>query len=282
MVPLTYPEEWGVSYRGPEDEWEPYNSSSGTSASTREGLWIWTRFPDGTELPVPAHWLPEWPHSSLALTAFGTILLIITLLGGIGNGIVIWIFRRYRCMRKSATILVINLATADLLNGVTHTLATLSSFRGIWQFHYIGCKVYAGLVGFFGIVSILTLSLIAVERLHSIANPRIFRSRRITPKRIKQACAFVWLSSLLIIMPPYLGWGNYVPDGLLTHCTWDFFSQTVLNRTLRGRSVRVLIVKPPVVPTNHDAGKTFLKETKDVDSARSKGIIMQDLTVEAP
>ncbi|CAG0897449.1 unnamed protein product [Darwinula stevensoni] len=135
---------------------------------------------------------------------------------------------RHRCLRKTATVLVLNLAAADLGNSLMHSMATVSSFSHGWQFGNSGCKFYAGMVGLFGLVSIMTLSAIAVERCLVIASSAKFSKP--TPELAKRVCVGIWFYCLVLVIPPYLGWSDYVPEAFLTSCTWDFYTRTLSNR----------------------------------------------------
>ncbi|CAG0894133.1 unnamed protein product [Darwinula stevensoni] len=159
--------------------------------------------------------------------------------------------RGHRCLRKTATVFVLNLAAADLGNSLMHSMATVSSFNDGWQFGNAGCKFYAGMVGLFGLVSIMTLSAIAVERCLVIVPPSSKFSKP-TPLFAKkdasfvaaclfeleaerrlpslQVCIGIWFYCLALVIPPYLGWSDYVPEAFLTSCTWDFYTRTLSNR----------------------------------------------------
>jgi len=71
---------------------------------------------------------------------------------------------RFRRLRTPANIFIMNLAVADLGACCLHSLAAYSNFNGRWSFGRIGCQLYGLSVGLFGLISILTLSAIAVER----------------------------------------------------------------------------------------------------------------------
>ena len=43
-------------------------------------------------------------------------------------------------------------------------------------------------------------------------------------------CIGIWLYCLALVIPPYLGWSDYVPEAFLTSCTWDFYTRTPSNR----------------------------------------------------
>lgn len=43
-------------------------------------------------------------------------------------------------------------------------------------------------------------------------------------------CFAIWLHCTLLVIMPLLGWSRYVPEGLLTSCSWDYTTRTASNR----------------------------------------------------
>ncbi|KAK7933788.1 hypothetical protein WMY93_004684 [Mugilogobius chulae] len=50
-------------------------------------------------------------------------------------------------------------------------------------------------------------------------------------RRTAVAIALVWLYSLAWSLAPLLGWSSYIPEGLMTSCTWDYVTYSVSNRS---------------------------------------------------
>lgn len=46
-----------------------------------------------------------------------------------------------------------------------------------------------------------------------------------------QVCVFIWLHCGILVMLPFFGWSSYVPEGLLTSCSWDYTTRTASNRS---------------------------------------------------
>jgi r-opsin len=107
-------------------------------------------------------------------------------------------------------------------------MAAYSNFNGRWAFGRLGCKLYAMGITCFGLVSILTFSAIACERclVIGVASSRVKVSR----SQAKKACCFIWLHCAVLVSMPLFGWSSYVPEGLLTTCSWDYKTRTVSNR----------------------------------------------------
>ncbi|XP_039926557.1 melanopsin isoform X7 [Hirundo rustica] len=88
-----------------------------------------------------------------------------------------------------------------------------------------GCELYAFCGALFGITSMITLMVIALDRYFVITKP--LASVGVTSK--KKALVIlvgVWLYSLAWSLPPFFGWSAYVPEGLLTSCSWDYMTFT--------------------------------------------------------
>ncbi|XP_035205617.1 rhodopsin, GQ-coupled-like, partial [Stegodyphus dumicola] len=138
---------------------------------------------------------------------------------------------RYRRLRSPANTLIVNLAVSDVLNGFLHPMATYSSFKEVWMFGKLGCEIYASLCGLFGLVSIATLTAIAIERCLVISVKPWYGGILFTNAKAKVAIIFIWIYCLAIMLPPLFGWGALVPEGFLTSCSFDYLSRTSLNRS---------------------------------------------------
>ena len=132
----------------------------------------------------------------------GRILLpimfgIIVLLGVTGNGLVIYSYISRKQMRTLTNMLILNLATADLLFLVI--CIPLTAFRFIasfWPLGDIGCKISQYCVYVSVYVGIYTLVLMAISRYCAIVHP--LSSIRIRTKRnVVAAIILTWTICLL-------------------------------------------------------------------------------------
>ncbi|KAI1231672.1 Melanopsin-A, partial [Lamprotornis superbus] len=133
---------------------------------------------------------------------------------------------RSRSLQTPANILIINLAISDFLMSITQSpVFFTSSLYKHWIFGEKGCELYAFCGALFGITSMITLMVIALDRYFVITKP--LASVGVTSK--KKALIIlvgVWLYSLAWSLPPFFGWSAYVPEGLLTSCSWDYMTFT--------------------------------------------------------
>ncbi|KAG8320956.1 hypothetical protein J6590_056583, partial [Homalodisca vitripennis] len=126
----------------------------------------------------------EWGHlpgvEPSVYYIIGALLAIVGSVGVLGNTLVLLVFTRFRRLRGPFSAFIVNLAVADLCTSLLHSMAVVSSFSQRWVFGKIGCQLYAGGVGHFGLLSIVTLAAIAVERYMVITSKPLSKSWRIT------------------------------------------------------------------------------------------------------
>ncbi|KFV98203.1 Melanopsin, partial [Eurypyga helias] len=165
--------------------------------------------------------VPDHAHYTI-----GVVILIVGITGTLGNFLVIYAFCRSRSLQTPANIFIINLAISDFLMSITQSpVFFTNSLHKRWIFGEKGCELYAFCGALFGITSMITLMVIALERYFVITKP--LASVGVTSK--KKALIIlvgVWLYSLAWSLPPFFGWSAYVPEGLLTSCSWDYMTFT--------------------------------------------------------
>uniref|UniRef100_A0A3B3Y3C9 G-protein coupled receptors family 1 profile domain-containing protein n=1 Tax=Poecilia mexicana TaxID=48701 RepID=A0A3B3Y3C9_9TELE len=71
----------------------------------------------------------------------------------------------------------------------------------------------------------ITLMVIAIDRYFVITRP-LTSIGALSRKRALLILLAVWAYSLGWSLPPFFGWSAYVPEGLLTSCTWDYMTFT--------------------------------------------------------
>eukprot|EP00073_Rattus_norvegicus_P053092 XP_017455476.1 PREDICTED: melanopsin isoform X3 [Rattus norvegicus] len=176
-------------------------------------------------VPFPTVDVPDHAHYTL-----GTVILLVGLTGMLGNLTVIYTFCRNRGLRTPANMLIINLAVSDFLMSFTQApVFFASSLYKKWLFGETGCKFYAFCGAVFGIVSMITLTAIAMDRYLVITRPLATIGMR-SKRRTALVLLGVWLYALAWSLPPFFGWSAYVPEGLLTSCSWDYVTFTPLVR----------------------------------------------------
>ncbi|XP_034555731.1 opsin-5-like [Notolabrus celidotus] len=123
---------------------------------------------------------------------------------------------------KPPELLSVNLAVTDLGAAITmYPLAVASAWSHRWLGGDTTC-IYYGLVGFFfGIASIMNLTVMAIVRFVVSLNLQSPREK-ITWRTVKVLCMWIWLYALIWAMFPIMGWGRYGPEpfGLSCSLAW--------------------------------------------------------------
>ncbi|KAK7507135.1 hypothetical protein BaRGS_00001070, partial [Batillaria attramentaria] len=193
-------------------------SSDGAGAVISQGSWH-------------RHWQGMDPATDTQHLILGIVMVILSAASILGNALVVWTCVRYRSLRTSSNLLVVNLAFGDLFMCVLDfPLFAAASFLGGWPFGDTVCQVYAMTTATAGLVTINTLAVISLDRYYAVVhrlNPRQHTSRWI----MGGAVALVWVYSVLWAAAPVLGWGNYILDGIGTTCTFDYLTRTAHNRS---------------------------------------------------
>ncbi|XP_004483276.1 melanopsin [Dasypus novemcinctus] len=169
--------------------------------------------------PFPTADVPAHAHYTL-----GSVILLVGLTGTLGNLTVIYTFCRSRGLWTTANTFVINLAVSDLLMSITQApVFFASSLYKQWIFGETGCEIYAFCGALFGIASMMTLLAISLDRYLVITRP-LAATGVVSRRRALLALPGIWLYALAWSLPPFFGWSAYVPEGLLTSCSWDYSS----------------------------------------------------------
>ena len=150
------------------------------------------------------------------------ILSIICNASVLGNLIVFVIFTRRHAFRTVTNGFLLNLAFADLLVSVLNmpiTVVTIVKQR--WIFGKNAC-VLLGLTTLLSFVSsVMWLAMIAINKYYYVVKwktyPVVF-----TPRRSVVFGAIVWLMSLLLSLPPIVGWAEfrYIPGKSFCFVYW--------------------------------------------------------------
>ncbi|XP_034536947.1 melanopsin-A [Notolabrus celidotus] len=171
--------------------------------------------------PFPTVDVPDHAHYTI-----GSVILAIGITGMVGNFLVIYAFCKSRSLRTPANMFIINLAVTDLLMCVTQSpIFFTTSMHKRWIFGEKGCELYAFCGALFGICSMITLMVIAIDRYFVITRP-LTSIGKLSRKRALLILLAAWTYSLGWSLPPFFGWSAYVPEGLLTSCTWDYMTFT--------------------------------------------------------
>ncbi|XP_069569172.1 melanopsin-A-like [Brachyistius frenatus] len=171
--------------------------------------------------PFPTVDVPDHAHYTI-----GVVILAVGITGILGNFLVIYAFCRSRSLRTPSNIFIINLAVTDFLMCLTQApVFFITSMHKKWIFGKRGCEMYAFCGALFGICSMMTLMVIAVDRYVVITRP-LASLGAMSRKKALSILAAAWVYSMGWSLPPFFGWSAYVPQGLMTSCSWDYMTFT--------------------------------------------------------
>ncbi|XP_075870790.1 melanopsin-A-like isoform X1 [Nelusetta ayraudi] len=170
--------------------------------------------------------VPDHAHYIIALFVF-----VIGTLGMTGNVLVMFAFYSNKKLQSLPNYFIVNLALSDFLMAFTQSpIFFINCLYKEWVFGEMGCKMYAFCGALFGITSMITLLAISIDRYIVITKP-LQAIHWNSKRRTALAIVLVWLYSLAWSLAPLVGWSSYIPEGLMTSCTWDYVTYTLANRS---------------------------------------------------
>ncbi|XP_061789480.1 opsin 4xb isoform X1 [Nerophis lumbriciformis] len=170
--------------------------------------------------------VPDHAHYIVA-----ACILVIGTLGVAGNALVMFAFYSNKKLRNLPNYFIMNLAVSDFLMAFTQSpIFFINCLYKEWVFGEMGCKMYAFCGALFGITSMINLLAISIDRYLVITKP-LRAIHWSSKRRTTLAIITVWLYSLAWSLAPLVGWSSYIPEGLMTSCTWDYVTYTLANRS---------------------------------------------------
>ncbi|XP_044205553.1 parapinopsin-like [Thunnus albacares] len=167
----------------------------------------------------------------LSRTGFIILAIIMAIFTGpaiILNATVIMVSLMYKQLRKPLNYALVNMAVADLGTAMTGgVLSVVNNAQGYFSLGRTGCVMEGFAVSLFGITSLCTVALIAVERMFVVCKPL----GQITFQNNHAVGGIVlsWLWSLTWNLPPLFGWGRYELEGVGTSCAPDWHNRDPHN-----------------------------------------------------
>ncbi|XP_067255044.1 opsin 4xa [Chanodichthys erythropterus] len=170
--------------------------------------------------------VPDHAHYIVAF-----FVAIIGAVGVIGNLLVMYAFFSNKKLRTPPNYFIMNLAVSDFLMAITQSpIFFVNCMYKEWVFGEMGCKMYAFCGALFGITSMINLLAISIDRYIVITKP-LQAIRWTSGRRTLIIILLVWIYSLSWSLAPLLGWSSYIPEGLMTSCTWDYVTSTPANKS---------------------------------------------------
>ncbi|KAL9971863.1 hypothetical protein ACROYT_G018078 [Oculina patagonica] len=145
-------------------------------------------FPPNTTPAVTEETPETLSQLYVILTTF--FFSFIILVGLTGNSLIVATLSRWREMRTPCNLLIANICAADLgVCVLAAPLRIIEIYRG-WLFGDVMCYILSPLQDVFVVVSVVTQTVIALERHRAIVAP--FKPK-MTLHRVKMAVPFIWI-----------------------------------------------------------------------------------------
>ncbi|XP_077433681.1 teleost multiple tissue opsin 3a [Vanacampus margaritifer] len=158
-------------------------------------------------------------------TAVAVCLGVILVAGIVNNSLTLLVFARFRCLWTPINVILLNISLSDVLVCVFGTpLSFAASLQGRWLIGEFGCRWYGFANSFFGIVSLVSLSVLSYERYTTV-----LRSSQVDMSDFRKAWLCIggcWLYAFFWTVPPLLGWSSYGPEGPGTTCSVQWHLQS--------------------------------------------------------
>ncbi|KAF1749096.1 hypothetical protein GCK72_025563 [Caenorhabditis remanei] len=150
----------------------------------------------------------------------GTITyLVIIAMTVVGNTLVVVAVFSYRPLKKVQNYFLVSLAASDLAVAIfvmpLHVVTFLAG--GKWLLGVTVCQFFTTADILLCTSSILNLCAIAIDRYWAIHNPINYAQKR-TTKFVCIVIAVVWALSMLISVPPIIGWNNWEENMMEDSC----------------------------------------------------------------
>ncbi|XP_060612408.2 pinopsin-like [Anolis sagrei] len=163
-------------------------------------------------------------HLAVAVCLGGILLL-----GGLNNLLVLLLFAKFPAIRTPLNLLLLNLSLSDLLACLCGTsFGFASSLEGRWLFGQAGCRWYGFANALFGIVSMLSLSILSYGRYMMVLR-KPSKSMTASYSRSFLCIGGIWLYSLFWTLPPLFGWSNLTHQESGESCSTTWSLKTALN-----------------------------------------------------
>uniref|UniRef100_A0A670Y639 Opsin-3 n=1 Tax=Pseudonaja textilis TaxID=8673 RepID=A0A670Y639_PSETE len=152
------------------------------------------------------------------------LALLIAAIGFVGlcnNLLVLGLYIKFKRLRTPTSLFLVNISLSDLLVsffGVSFTF--LSCLRNGWAWDEAGCMWDGFSNSLFGIVSLMTLTVLAYERYIRVVHARV-----IDFSWSWRAITYIWLYSLAWTGAPLLGWNHYTLELHGLGCSVDWSSR---------------------------------------------------------
>ncbi|CAH1245687.1 OPN4 [Branchiostoma lanceolatum] len=221
--------------------------------------------------------------SASAQTVFGVVILLAGLTGILGSGLALQALYRCKTLRNPKHYLTVNLCLTDGLLCVVYCPVTVwACFAHTWTFGEIGRNMFGFSVSVMTIVLMTTQLAIAVQRL-TVAFDPLTAVSTITHGKMLMTAAFTWLYSILLMLPPLLGWNRFVIDETGVSVMFDYLADDDLSRAYVIAMLIIAFVLPLIgiigstdmhgMDVRNISDRLFLGDNHREDNVSSAGLV---------
>jgi len=189
------------------------------------GVTIVDMVPDHIKHMVHPHWNNFPPVNPMWHYLLGVVYIILGFFSFWGNGLVMYLFFKHANLRTPANKLIFNLTFSDFCMMLSQfPWFAYNCFNGgVWSFSPFACELYAYTGAITGLCSLWTLVFISFDRYNIIVNG--MQATPLSSGGAMARIAFCWIYANLMAIGPFLGWGKYIPEGILDSCSFDYLTR---------------------------------------------------------
>lgn len=149
---------------------------------------------------------------NIFIAIFAVLIIIATVFG---NSLVILSILVDRRLHRVGNIFIVSLALSDILVGLCVTpFALVYQLQGVWNFGSVFCDFWISMDIICCTASIVNLCVISYDRYNAISQPLHYAQFR-TVRRALCLVILAWTYSIVIALPPLLGWKT--PNQMTTY-----------------------------------------------------------------
>ena len=158
---------------------------------------------------------------SPVLISLGVYLIIAAVVGGLANGMALYVFFTNKNLRSPTNTFIIGLLVCDLcMCVICIPLPAASNIAQNWMFNWSGCVFHAFTVYFFGLSNMYILTAISVDRFIIIAKP--LYAAKINYRVVSLALFTCYFFGFLWSSMPLFGWSSFAYEGAGTSCVISY------------------------------------------------------------
>ncbi|XP_020913049.1 melatonin receptor type 1B-like [Exaiptasia diaphana] len=175
-----------------------------------------------------------------------TLAIIITLSSLLGNSMLIYVLHRDPRLRSITNVFIESLAWSDVsMATLKMPFWVLSVSKGRWVLSQNFCPWSAAFMLTFGVCSILTMGLIAINRYFKVVRNTIYGKYFKNRRYAIGYCLVMWIAAMMLATPPLYGWGSMQYHVYFSVCTvvWDMenisYALVVVGGAVGGTAVAI-------------------------------------------